>query len=91
MDTARAEAARLAQEAKQASAAGTEAKIGAAADKINAKVESAEARIRDAAQSARAEIETVAAEVTQEMVARLTGIQVDRAEAANAVKAELHV
>ncbi len=91
MDTARAEAARLAQEAKQASAHETEAKIGAAADKINAKVESAEARIRDAVQSARAEIEAVAAEVTQEMVVRLTGIQVDRAEAANAVKAELHV
>ena len=91
MDIARAEAARLAQEAKQASARETEAKIGAAADKINAKVESAEARIRDAVQSARAEIEAVASEVTQEMVVRLTGIQVDRAEAANAVKAELHV
>ena len=32
--------------------------------------------------SARAEIEAVAAEATQEMVARLTGIKVDRKEAA---------
>jgi F-type H+-transporting ATPase subunit b len=91
MDTARTEAARLAQEAKQSSARETEAKIGAAADKINSKVESAEARIRDAVQSARAEIEAVAAEATQEMIARLTGIKVDRKEAADAVKAELHV
>jgi F-type H+-transporting ATPase subunit b len=91
MDTARMEAARLAQEAKQSSARETEAKIGAAADKINSKVESAEDRIRDAVQSARAEIEAVAAEATQEMIARLTGIKVDRKEAADAVKAELHV
>ena len=42
MDTARADAARIAQEAKQASATKTEAKVRAAADKINAKVEAAE-------------------------------------------------
>jgi F-type H+-transporting ATPase subunit b len=91
MDAARSEAARVAQEAKQASARETEAKVGAAADQINLKVESAEARIRDAVSSARAEIAAVAAEATQEMVARLTGIQVDRDEAARAVKAELNV
>jgi F-type H+-transporting ATPase subunit b len=91
MDTARAEAARLAQEAKQESARETEAKVSAAADKIGLKVESAEAKIREALESARAEIEAVAAEATQQMVARLTGIKVDRAEAAQAVKAELHV
>ena len=91
MDAARAEAARLAQEAKQASARETEAKVSAAADQINLKVESAEARIREAVVSARAEVEAVAAEATQEMVARLTGIQVERNDAANAVKAELNV
>jgi F-type H+-transporting ATPase subunit b len=91
MDAARAEAARLAQEAKQESARQTEAKVKAAADKIGLKVESAEKKIRDAALAARAEIEAVAAEATQEMVARLTGIKVDRTEAARAVKAELHV
>ena len=91
MDTARAEAARLAQEAKQSSARETEAKIGKAADKINENVESAEARIREAVQAARVEIEGVAAEATQEMISRLTGIKVDRKEAAGAVKAELHV
>jgi F-type H+-transporting ATPase subunit b len=90
MDTARADAARIAQEARQASASETEAKVKAAADKINGTVEAAEVRIRDAVHSARAELEAVAAEATQEMVARLTGIQVDRAEAAEAVKAELN-
>jgi F-type H+-transporting ATPase subunit b len=90
MDTARADAARIAQEARQASASETEAKVKAAADKINGTVEAAEVRIRDAVHSARAELEAVAAQATQEMVARLTGIQVDRAEAAEAVKAELN-
>src|ERR1044071_1099144 len=37
MDAARAEAARIAQEAKQASARDTEAKVKAAADKLGAK------------------------------------------------------
>jgi len=91
MDAARVDAARIAQEAKQESAKATEAKVKKAADKINARVESAEARIREAVKAARAEIEAVAAEATQEMVGRLTGIKVDRTEAAKAVKAELNV
>ena len=91
MDTARAEAARIANEAKQASAKDTEAKVRKAADKIDLKVESAQAKIREAVNSARAEIEAVAAEATQDMVARLTGIKIDQKEAAQAVKAELNV
>jgi F-type H+-transporting ATPase subunit b len=91
MDAARAEAANIAQEAKQRSALETEAKVQKAADKIGLKVESAEGKIRDALSAARSEIETVAAEATQEMVARLTGLKVDTKEAAAAVKAELHV
>jgi F-type H+-transporting ATPase subunit b len=90
MDAARADAARLAQEAKQRSAGETEAKVKAAADKINAKVDKAEAKIRDAAAAARAEVEAVAAEATQEMVRRLTGIRVDGRVAAAAVKAEMN-
>jgi F-type H+-transporting ATPase subunit b len=91
MDTARAEAARIANEAKQASAKDAEAKVRKAADKIDLKVESAQAKIREAVNSARAEIEAVAAEATQDMVACLTGIKVDYKEAAQAVKAELNV
>ena len=91
MDSARAEAARLSQEAKAASGRDTEAKVKAAANKINLKVESAEGKIRDALAAARSEIEAVAADATQQMVQRLTGISVDKKEAAAAVKAELNV
>ncbi len=90
MDVARADAARIAQEAKQASARDTEAKVIKAADKINLMVETAQATIREALNSARAEIETVAAEATREMVSRLTGISVGAKDAAAAVKAELN-
>ena len=79
------------QEAKQESAKSTEAKVKKAADKINLKVEAAEGKIRDAVAAARAEIEAVAADATQDMVARLTGIKVDKKDAADAVKAELNV
>jgi len=91
MDVARAEAARLAQDAKQASAQETEKRVKVAAEKINLKVESSEAKIREAVSSARSEIEAVATEATQEMVTRLTGISVADQEAAAAVKAELNV
>jgi F-type H+-transporting ATPase subunit b len=91
MDAARAEAARLAQEAKNESARQTEAKVKKAGDKINLKVESAEAKIREALASARTEIEAVAAEATQEMIERLTGLKIDKKEATAAVKAELNV
>ena len=90
MDAARAEAARITQEAKQASAKATETQVHKAADKINLKVEQAQAKIRDAADSARAEIEAVAAEATHEMVQRLTGIRLDPKEAAAAVKVEMN-
>src|SRR5947209_17091100 len=91
MDAARAEAARLSQEAKQESARETEARVKAAADKINLKVEKAEQKIRQSLSSARAEIETVAAEATRDMVKRLTGLAVGGNEAAAAVKAEFNV
>lgn len=91
MDTSRAEAAALTREARQASAHETEAKVRAAAKQFAAKVAKAEAKIRVAADAARAEVEAVAVEAAQEMVARLTGIKVDRDEAAVAVKAEFHV
>lgn len=91
IDAARAEAARIAQEAKQASAHDTEAKIREATDRIAVQLEAAEARIREAVASARAEIESVSAEAAQEMVARLTGLQVGREEAQKIVREELHV
>ena len=91
IDAARADAARIAQEAKAESGRDTEAKVKAAADKINLKIDSAQGQIREALAAARTEIESVAAEATQEMVRRLAGISVDKKEAAAAVKAELDV
>jgi F-type H+-transporting ATPase subunit b len=91
MDAARADAAKVANDAKQASARDTEAAVRAASEKINVKVDAAQAKIRKAVDSARSEIEAVAAEAAGEMVARLTGRTVDRKQAAEAVKAEMNV
>ena len=91
MDSSRAEAARLAQEAKQAAARETETRVRAASEQIALKLDSAEEKIRSAADAARSEIEAVAVDAAQQMVARLTGSEVDREEATRAVKAELHV
>jgi F-type H+-transporting ATPase subunit b len=91
MDAARLEAARISQEARQASALATEAKVNAASDQISLKLETAEGKIRDAVSAARAEIEAVAAEAAQEMVHRLTGIAVGSGEVAAAVRTGLNV
>jgi F-type H+-transporting ATPase subunit b len=88
MDAARAEGARIANEAKQASARDTEAKVKAAAEKLTLKIESAEAKIRKARESARSEIESVAVDAAQNLVSTLTGIKIDKKDAAQAVRAE---
>ena len=90
MDAARAEAAKLSNEAKQASARDTETKVKKAADKLNLKLEASEERIRTALAAARSELEGMAAEVTQDLVTCLTGIKVDSKDAAAAVKAEMN-
>jgi F-type H+-transporting ATPase subunit b len=86
MDAARADAGRIAQEAKAESARETESRVNEAADKINVKVQSATGSVREALAASRREIESVAAEATQEMVQRLAGIAVDKNVAAAAVK-----
>ena len=91
MDEARVEASRIAQEAKGASARETEARVKDALGEIDSKVELARLRIRDAVAAARAELEAVAAEGAQQMVQQLTGIKVERQDAAKAVKSELEI
>jgi F-type H+-transporting ATPase subunit b len=91
MDSARAEAARIAQDAKAQSGRDTEAKVKAAADKINLKLEAAQNSIREALAAARSQIESVAAEAALDMVVRVTGLKIDKKEAAAAVKAEFNV
>ena len=92
MDAARAEAARIAQEAKAGERPRhrSQGQSRGGQDQPQDRVRS-KAKIRDALDAARAEIEAVAAEATQEMVRRLTGISVDKKDAAAAVKAELNV
>jgi F-type H+-transporting ATPase subunit b len=90
MDAGRAEAMKLVQEAKTASARTTEDKVRAAGAEIAARTEAAEARIREAADAALSDIETVAAEAARDMVQRLAGLKVSPEKAAQAVKASLH-
>jgi F-type H+-transporting ATPase subunit b len=89
MDASRAEALRVAAEAKQASARSTEERMRVASAETDARVQAAEARIREASAAASGEIERVAAEAARDMVERLAGLSVSEEEAASAVKAEL--
>ncbi|HEY0445697.1 MAG TPA: ATPase [Allosphingosinicella sp.] len=82
----RAEALKVTQAAKEASARETERKVKAADAEIGERVALAEARIRSAADAALTDIETVAADITREMVAKLSGAAVTREQAAQAVK-----
>jgi len=87
-DAARADAARIAQQARQESAREAEVRIKQALDEIDANVDRARARIRASVQAARAEIEAVAAEAAQQMVEQLIGVKIDSRDAAKAVSAE---
>ena len=91
MDKTRAEAGRLAAEAKDKAAKATEASL-AKADKANqAKLDKAIARVGESRVQAMAEIEGVAAEAAQAMVGRVAGINVDAAAARAAVARELNL
>ncbi|HEX8415054.1 MAG TPA: ATPase [Sphingomicrobium sp.] len=89
MDQGRADAARLAAEAKAQSARTTEARVAQADEAIGLKVEAAQERIAEVRASARAELQAVAAQATQAMVERVAGLKIDEATAGNAVAQEL--
>lgn len=89
MDRSRAEAARLAAEAKAAGARESEARVAEADAAVNARVEEASRRIAEARTAAMGEIETVAADAAQAMVERVSGVSVDQAAARAAVQQEL--
>jgi F-type H+-transporting ATPase subunit b len=89
LEANRAEALKVTQAAKDASARSTETQVKAADAELDRKVSAAEAEIRSATQAALADIETVAAEAAQELVAKLSGANVSREQAAAAVRAEL--
>jgi len=89
MDRSRADAVRLAAEAKTEGARATEARISEA-DRFSAgKLELASKRIAEARSSAQAEIEAVAAEAAAAMVQRVAGLTVDETTARAAVQQEL--
>jgi F-type H+-transporting ATPase subunit b len=88
MDTSRAEAMKLTSAAKAESAKAIE-KQAAKADAANqAKLDKASERIRAAREAARAEIAAVAAEMTQDVVAKVAGLNVSKDEALKAVELE---
>lgn len=89
MDKSRAEAARLAAEAKADAALATEKRVAKADKAIGAKIDKAMAKIGDARTAALAEIESVAAEATEQLVGRVSGLSIDAATARAAVAKEL--
>lgn len=90
VEEARSEALRVTQASKQDVAREAEVQIKAADAEIHAKTSAAEDQIRQASQAAMQQVEEVAAEIAQDLVVKLAGVQVDRARAAQAVKAALH-
>ncbi|MEA3000233.1 MAG: F-type H+-transporting ATPase subunit b [Sphingomonadales bacterium] len=90
MDESRAEALKLANEAKAASARDAEERVRGANSETAASIAAAEARIRDAGKAAVADIDAVAADAARQIVQRLAGLEVTRERAAEAVKAVSH-
>lgn len=89
MDASRAEAAKLTGKAKDASALTTEKKLAKADAEVAAKIDKAQAKIREARDSALKEIEDLAADLARDITGKVAGIEVSKADAAGAVKAEM--
>ena len=89
IDEGRAEALKVTQAAKMASARETEERIHAVDAELNTKLAAAEAQIRAAAEAAMADVEAVAAEAAQDIIARLSGASVPDERARSAVKEAL--
>ena len=89
MDKSRAEAARLAAEAKAKAAKATEQSVTTADLAIGGKLDAAMTRIGEARRAALAEIESVAAEATEQLVSRVSGLAIDPATVRAAVAKEL--
>lgn len=87
MDASRAEAMKATAAAKAQAASKIE-KLVTKADAVNRdRLDKIEAQIRAASEAAQAEIAAVAAELTQDVVAKVAGLKVGKAEALQAVEA----
>lgn len=89
LDTARSTALRDVTEARAKATAASEKRVKTGDDKLAIALAEATARISTSRDSAMAEIEAATAEAVQDIVAKLSGVKVDRATAAAKVKAEL--
>jgi F-type H+-transporting ATPase subunit b len=89
-NAAREAARKRLAEARAAGQAESDAALAAANAEIEGRVAAAEARIAEASAAAAGEIESVATDAARDIVARLSGVTVTPAEAAQAVKAALH-
>ena len=89
IDAAHAEALVLAQAAKERSVRDAEKRVGAADKKLAAKAGEAAQALDEARQGALARIEGVAVEAARDIVAKLTGAEVDEASARKAVAGAL--
>src|SRR5690606_8075170 len=85
MNSAHAEAQSVTNSAKESAAKDAEKRIVAADKRLDKKLAEASAELDDARRSALAEIEGIASEATREIVAKLTGAQVDEKSARAAV------
>ncbi|KQX18048.1 MULTISPECIES: F0F1 ATP synthase subunit B family protein [unclassified Sphingomonas] len=89
IEEARAAALKATQDAKSAGNAEAEKRVKAADAELATKAAEADAALKAAQAKALAEIENVAAEAAREIVAKVSGIEVDTSAAEGAVKAAL--
>lgn len=89
IEESRTAALKATQEAKAAAAAASEVRVKAADAALAIKAAEADASLNAAQADALSGIEEVAAEAAQDIVAKVSGLAVDKAQAAGAVKAAL--
>ena len=89
LESARAEAHRLAAEAQARAATATEAKLKAGDAATEIELDRATARIGQSQREALAQIEAATADAVEAIVAKLSGVVVDRATVDDRVRAEL--
>ena len=89
LDTARAQSLKTVGAAKEQALASTEATLKAGDADAQDRIAAAATRIDHAKAAAEAEIETATVDAVQDIVARLSGVTVDRTAVERQVKAEL--
>ena len=89
MEEARAAALKAKAEAKAAATLEAEKRVKAVDAELAGRIAAADASLKAAQAKALAEIENVAAEAAQEIVAKVSGLTVDKTAAESAVKAAL--